>query len=546
MEDDTTYLLSSFKNNPDRLFQGYCFDRENLIFGQSGADSYFNKTGKEISFGEDGCYVLAKKIEGGYLIGSDSAGYKKILYFKCKKSGSWVVSNSLNLMVEHLAINSIIVTPNISSLLMMSIGLSVFQQPVTYSTIANEIKILPNNTLLTIGNNIFDVNKNDSIVDKNDSYRDMLISFSSIWISRFFTILSHKGMLVEQGLTGGLDSRAVFSLSNLAFYYNKQVLDADYRLITGLTRGDDTDLRVAQKITKHYGYQLNDKSDSNYKEQPLDSREKYLDWKNICLGLYHPIYFPKTKIDYKKISIGGGGGENYRPFYGKNPKLNSYRDFVENIGNKIKELELRLDLTVDLYETLLKMQEVDIGGNEVDPLILHYKHFRTRFHSGLFPQYRVSFTPLSSKYLANIAVKKNTSKVETSQILYDLINLTDELISFDFDTINKKPNKDNLEYLTFINNELDIKKGSVFVGETITEKSNQSKSIKPVLQYLKEDFDKACTTDLVKKLWDNKFISKATSNLNEAIRKGKFNHAADGIPVSTIIATGMFKDVAGK
>ena len=62
MQNNATYLLSSFEENSDEFFQGYCFDKEDFIFGQSGADEYLKATGKDISFGEDGCYVLAKKV----------------------------------------------------------------------------------------------------------------------------------------------------------------------------------------------------------------------------------------------------------------------------------------------------------------------------------------------------------------------------------------------------------------------------------------------------------------------------------------------------
>lgn len=543
MQNDITYLLSSFRNNPERLFQGYCFDKENFIFGQEGADKYFKETGREIAFGEDGCYVLAKKVEENYLLGSDCSGYKKILYFKDPNSEVWAVSNSINLLVEHLAENSIRVTPNISLLMMMSAGRSVSQQPITFNTIVNEIKILPLNTLLTIGSNTIKIDKLEESNNLSTDYSEMLLEFINIWISRFATLISCKDMLIQQGLTGGLDSRALFSISNHTYYNIANKESADYRLVSGLTRGDDTDLKIAKKIADYYGYEVNNKDAYSFTEKPLNNEEKYLGWKNICLGLYQPIYFPRTKIDYRNISIGGHGGENHRAFYAKSPKVDSYNDFIKSLCSQVAKPELKVDLAIDLYETLIQMQEADACGEDIDPLILHYRHFRSRFHSGLFPQYRVSFTPLSSKYLTNIATKENSEKMISSQILYDLINITDSLLAFPFDNPKKAPKDKNIYHLAKLSSNFSIIIGSVFAGEKVSKEIKPIQYKKSPFKYLKEDFDKACSTKLVKKLWNTKFINETSEKLNMALEKGRFEHPTDGTAVSTIIATGLFESV---
>ncbi|MGM8871248.1 hypothetical protein ACS8E3_06110 [Psychrobacter sp. 2Y5] len=539
MNNESTYLLSSFKSNPERLFQGYCFDKEDFIFGQEGAEKYREQTGKEVSYGEDGCYVLAKRVEKGFLIGSDFSGFKKVLYFRDDASGAWAVSNSLNLLIEHLKEHSIIITPNIPLLLLSAQRLSFTQQPITFDTIANEIKILPINTLLTIGTSTLNIEKISNVEDNITNYEDILLNFINIWASRFSTLLSNKELFIRQGLTGGLDSRAVFSLSNLA-YCNGTKNIAEYRLACHLIKGSDKDIKVAEKITQHFGYELNTRSRFTNAIYHLDAEEKYLTWKNMCLGIYQPIYFPSTKVDYRKISIGGGGGENHRPFYGNNTKTTTYNDSIKYLCSKLDNPEQMVDLAINLYETLLTMQKVDNCGDNIDPLLLHYRHFRNRFHTGLFPQYQISFTPLSSRYLANIATKNNFEKVKSSQVLYDLINLTDDLIHLPYDNIAKAPSDTILRQLTKLNEGLSISTGNIYIEYTINEQVTSPEPIKKTLEYLKKDFDKACNSKLVKSLWNSSFINKASQDIDKAIKQGKFNHASDGSRITAIISAGLF------
>ncbi|MBE0444164.1 hypothetical protein [Psychrobacter sp. FME5] len=541
MTDSSTYLLSSFKNNPERLFQGYCFAKEDFIFGQSGADKYFEHTGKQISYGEDGCYVLAKKVEKGFLIGSDFSGFKKILYFYDKASSVWAVSNSLSLLINHLKEHSINVTPNVALLMMSTERLSFTQQPITFDTIANEIKILPVNTLLTIGGSCLKIEKINDIGSDTIDYRQILINFVNIWISRFSTLLSNDELFIRQGLTGGLDSRAVFSLSNLAYHQIDTKNTAEYRLACHVIKGCDKDIKVAEKITKYFGYKLNAKTRYSDTIYHLDAEEKYLTWKNLCLGVYQPIYFPSTKVDYRKISIGGGGGENHRTFYGNNPKTTTYNDSIRYLCSKLDNPEQMVDLAINLFETLSVMQDVDHCGDDIDALLLHYRHFRNRFHTGLFPQYQISFTPLSSRYLANIATKKNFEKVKSSQVLYDIINITDKLIDFPYDKVAKNPSSNTLSQLTKLREELSITTGTIYAENNSNEKVTSSKPIEKTLEYLKKDFDKACKSKLVQKLWSNSFINKASQDLDEAISRGRFNHASEGSSISLIIAAALFK-----
>ena len=149
---NSTFLLSSFHNNSDFLFQGYCFVDCDYIFGQKGAERYISETGNRIEGGEDGCYVVAYRTGDEYRISCDYAGYKKILYYFDPMSRVWAVSNSLNVLISHLKRKGIIVTPNLSQLYFHAQVKEMFgQQLASFSTIANHIRLLPTCCNLIIG-----------------------------------------------------------------------------------------------------------------------------------------------------------------------------------------------------------------------------------------------------------------------------------------------------------------------------------------------------------------------------------------------------------
>ncbi len=535
-----SFLLSSFSLNPERMFQGYCFNKEDFIFGASGAEEYFEKTGKEISIGEDGCYVFSKKINSNYIIGSDSSGYKKILYYQNMDTGIWAVSNSLVILIKHLRENKVEITPNISSLILLSSVTAYGQQPASFKSIANEIEILPINTVLEIGPSTLKIESITSQEARKTKYQEVLIEFVSIWASRYATLLTCKDVLIEQGLTGGLDSRAIFSLANLCSERYKNEIKADFRLQSALTRGKDDDLKVAQNIASYYKYELNNKEPVSTKRKILSTEQQYLKWKNLCVGLYTPIYIPVNEIDFKKIAVGGQGGENFRAQYKRILKIDDSEDFIKILCQNINDGNYKIDLALDVYKSFLKIKEVDLINKEVDELTLHYVHFRTRFHAGLFPQYRTSFTPLSSKYLSEIMSNKNFDKLESSQIHYDLINITSDLLEIPYESKDKYPSLSNYSQLLSIRDQLSIKKGLIYVGTEFNEISKPNKSNNSVFEYMKDDLKNACESELVKKLWSSKYIEEANRSLDKAIEQGKFLHAYDGIPISVIIATGIF------
>ena len=542
MTNNTTYLFSSFIDNPSFFFQGYCFVGKDYVYGLEGASTYVKQSEKALKFGEDGCYILAEKKGENYVFGSDHSGYKKIFYYKDEISGDWVVSNSLNLMVVHLKENSIKVTPNFAQLMALSRSPTPTQQPTSFNTIVNEIKLLPLNTFLVIGKNTLSVEKHKNFNTSDMNYDELLIDFIETWSSRLATLFNNNSLIIEQALTGGVDSRSVFSLTQLAKKSLNNQITADHFLNCGLTRGDTRDIDVAKKISTHYDYPLNPKRD-NYKGRiKLNSLERYNEWKDVCLGTYAPIYFPSLLVSPLHTSIGGGGGENHRPFYADYLKSHDYKQLISSVCKGITDPIFKMSINHSMLATFAHLASInEISKDEL--LNAHYKNFRNRFHIGLFPQYRVTFTPLSSKLLDKLAAAGNMDKIRSSQILYDLMSLVEGLIDFAFDDVKKSPDKHQLKSLIKLSKSFDVELGDCYIDNTINDYANSLKSqitVTSPLMCLKQDFDLACESQIVKTLWGEDYIKDAKAVMDIAIKSGKLPYAADGRSISVIVATGLF------
>lgn len=538
---NTTYLFSSFLQNPEFFFQGYCFIGSDYIYGYEGAKQYVEKTGNEVGAGEDGCYVTAQKKGEEYLFGSDNSGYKKILYYKDEITGVWVVSNSLYLIINHLSDNGISVTPNIPNLLALSNSPTPSQQPLTFITIANEIKLLPLNTILLIGDKTLKVKKLNKYSHIEEDYESLLRDFVKTWSSRIATILSSPNLVIEQALTGGVDSRSVLSLTEISRNaLNNEVL-AEHYLICGLTRGDTRDIDVAQLISDEYGYTLNPDVNKHIGRIKLNSLQRYNEWKDICLGLYAPIYFPSQLISPYHTLIGGGGGENHRPFYANYLKSSDFKSLINSVTKGLKNKPLAINLKNNLHITSEILKRIGDIEND-DLLVAHYKNFRNRFHIGLFPQYRVTFTPLSSYLLDKLVAKGNMDKVRSSQLLYDLMSLVEGLIDIPFDSVEKKATEEQLQNLVTLKDSISIEVGHCYIDSNtpkLDTKPEKALLPKPI-DYLKQDFDLACESEIVNELWDETTINSARKVMEHALEVGKLPYAADGRSISVIIATALF------
>lgn len=525
-----TFIFSTVLKNPDHYFQGYCFHAANYIYGDIGAAEYREETGRIIGQGEDGCYVSIHKEGKRFIVSNDFSGFKKVFYFW--RPGFWVVSNSISLLVKHLNDFGVSVSPNFSQLAAMAIGKnsSFLNQLTSYTTIANGVYLVPLGHTLSIGNDGVSL-INSQIIDRKETYKDALHHFLNLWVSRFETLLS-KNILIKSDLTGGLDSRAVFSILQKA-RQRLGVSKATIGINCGASRTSTADREVAAAICKSQSMVLNERLPPS--PGKFNGYQSYQSWRQLCLGVYYPIYFPMSHPVSDRISFSGGGGENHRPFY----KWKDVQEFIKNCGNKIEPSWLRTQFKAELREIFRELGEV--AGSADRPELLHYRNFRNRLHTGRTPQSTVVFAPLASRYLEQASEVAGAEKMSVGQLNYDIIfSSCPELLDMPFDLPKKTPSSAIRQALIDVEIDSAANPGGVYgVGYSSDLSTDKGKAGRAI-DFLKSEFEACLNYDFVQSFLGTKYIADAESIMTEAAKNGGFQHAIEGQPVAAVLAAGLF------
>ncbi|MDE0490143.1 hypothetical protein NK638_01070 [Psychrobacter sp. A3] len=520
------FVFASDLENPNKFFQGYCFVGTDYIFGDIGRQKYYDETGNNIFGGEDGCYVIAESVDDSFLLSSDFSGNKKIFYYWTPDF--WVVSNSIFLIVEHLKDNNINISVNYSQLAAIAVPRgSFFNQLYSIDTFVNNIKLLPIGHSLKISKSRYSIEK----IEKTrsfDSYEEGLSIFIGTWIARLAGLLNH-GINIKADLTGGADSRTVFTFLKKAAEKTIRANNIPV-LRSGSTPSNTTDLEIATKIANIYNFPINEKGIDRV--NTFSGEESFLSWKILCLGVYHPVYFPNSGPQHHIVSLGGAGAENHRHFY-KNP---SVQDFVNSNASKVSPKWLSYNVIADLETELQRMTN---ANSEMDPLILHYREYRNRMHSGRTPQYISLFNPLGSKILEDVSEVAGENRLKVGQLNYDLMaTLLPDILNIPFDNEAKALNEVRKENLTVLDSWQEFETGNVYIDNN--PKIHDKEKTLPALQLLNIDFQKAKENSFVKEFFGTEFIGQAETAMADAIESKRFPHAIYAQSIAAIIAASLF------
>lgn len=525
--DTQVFLFSSAEPPPDHYFQGYCFTGSDYVFGPEGADEYRRQTGQTVGPGEDGCYVSAYRDGAEFVFGTDFSGNKKLYYYS--DLGFWAVSNSLSRMIAHLGSHGIKVSPNRVQLAAAGSGQSssALNQLSSFDTIAHGIRLLPIKTQLAIGPRA--VGWRPVPARPAKSYADALAEHVGTWVERLATLLSVPGLSVSSDLTGGIDSRVVLALLLRARHYLGDVR-ANLRFGSAPTRGETTDIEIATEICESYGLQLNTpRPPSPHRFTP---QESYLSWRQLCLGTYHPIYFPGMAPFSHRVALGGGGGENHRRFY----KEGSPEQFIRNRTTRIRPESMQEPFATSVRNVFRTLEFIE--GPEADPLIAHYRHFRNRLHSGRTPQYSVQFMPLGSSLLEDAAVAGGPDRIDRAQLNYDILASTvPELLDVRFDQDYKAPSQEVRAAITRVEAGFSGA-GRVYHGPPLALGTRPTRG--SVWQLLAEELEEAAQSPVVRDLWPATFVASARQTARDAVENKRLPHPTQGQPIAAILASTMF------
>ncbi len=524
---DQYFLFSSKIKNPDYFFQGYCFVGTDYIFGLGGASQFQEERDVQIGGGEDGCYVVAKKENNQYAFSTDFSGNKKIFYYWT--TDLWVVSNSIFLIAKHLKENNVVITVDYPQLAAIGVHRgAIFNQLYSVNTFIQGVKLLPTNSNLIISKSGYSIEKN---LEKEvfRSYEEGLSVFIGTWIARLAGLLN-SGIEIQSDLTGGADSRTVFTILREAAEscINKENLPL-FR--SGLASDNIKDLDIAKKIGEVYGFNINEKPSPIL--NGFSGEESYYSWKVLCLGVYHPIYFPSCAPQPHKVRLGGAGAENHRPFY----ESIDPQSWINTNASKISPDWLSYNVSAEISAELERMISM---GTKIDPMILHYREYRNRMHSGRTPQYISLFNPLGSKILESVSEVAGNDRLQVGQINYDIMaTLLPNIMEIPFDNKLKGLNEKRKEKLVKLNEWFDVKPGKVYICST--ESKVIKKKTNSTLDLLNADYQRAKENQFVKDFFGADFIKKADNSITDAVNNRKFSHAIEGQSIAAVIAGSLFE-----
>ena len=281
-----------------------------------------------------------------------------------------------------------------------------------------------------------------------------------IWGSRYLTILSNENIALHQDLTGGLDSRSIFS-----FIVKDMGLIADSlktgRLKINSEPAKTKDFEIAQRLLNLFDIDVNSRINKKYMVDKVSSEEAYATWKYFNVGRYSPIIFPIYNFNPSVIELGGEGGEDNRNFYGKQPdgSFEEFHTYINKYKHYFSTEERYAQWLGQVKESLSVLKE----DSELDPSILHYKEFRSNAHTSKNPKSRFKFGVLGSKYFDSISQLSSVEKTKTGQVLYDLIySNCNRLLYIPFDEEKKGMSDENISKLTSIDNSFSLRSGKIY------------------------------------------------------------------------------------
>jgi len=514
-----TFLFSSLDPLPDLFFSGYCFIGTDFIYGGGGAKLFTEATARTIDAGEDGCYVIIKKTAGGHIIGADFKGYKKLFLYQ---SGSeWAVSNSFVRLVSFLRDRRQPVSIDHAQLASWFVKGAFGEQLCSFATAVREIRVVPSCCYLRITPSGYCLDEFPRL--PRIPYAEALSTFLSVWIGRLKCLLLDPAITVFSHLTGGRDTRVVLALF-LAVAHQLGDGAPRVRYVSLDGRRNIDDLSVAKALSCHFGLSLNERI--SVERVQLDAKESYEAWRDLCLGVYAPIYFPTSGPSPIIVTFGGGGGEAHRPFY---PRIPPWA-FLEEL-RKYLPVEHGLAWKDEVLSAIRFLKQR--AEAKVHPMILHYREFRDRCHVGRGAQYTVELLPLGSKLLY-ASSNAYQGSAEDNQILFDVMqNLAPGLADMPYDKDAKLPSEQHRARHMVV--DLFVPEpGRVFRSSPQTRRTVVAASSKNQFLLLKETLDKTLR-ESARPEFGKQYTDAAKRTLDLALETGRFTHAVDAAPIHHLL-----------
>lgn len=533
--DEPSHALSFFFSDldelPDRYVHGIAFVGPDYVSGTEGARIHEEASGLPVPPREDGCYFTLTRHGSTHKMGVDYAGAKKLFYYR--HGEAWCVSNSLALIAKHVVRRGLPLSVNFAQLAALKAPGTFNAQISTPRTILNEVRLLPTRATITVDSSGMAIHEEPP--EAQIPYQEALSDYVTNWLARVRALVSDERIRVTSDLTGGRDSRSVFALIQKAASLddpNGARERVQLRSSTNARAADD--LAAAQGVAQSRGWVVNDPLVEKRFMPRLSDTERFEGWRDLCLGVYTPVYFPDRRADPLTIDFHGGGGECHRTFYP---------------GTYLSDQVLRARDIEPAYLAAAWKQDVIQHEDEISalwpgttPLISHYREFRNRLHGGLLPQYKTVVSPLNSRYMAPMS--QHAEKVATDQIGFDIMeNLQSGLMDLPYEVEKKQPTKVNSSSITRLDDVTSSRRGEVFVP-TDPPGPTASRTSAGHYEIMADHLEEALSSPLVREFLGTEVADRAREAAGVAVDNVGFDHPKDAKTTSLALAVAFAFDSA--
>jgi len=262
-----------------------------------------------------GCYISVERKNDEVCIKQDELSSLYIYYYN--KDGYWAISNSFyelcKLLTEKgkkLTVRNLYIDQYIQQ------SLQIHSRT---KSMVEEIKIMECFREMHLTKNGISISKKDENFNTIDLLSEEGITLIDEWIDKWSSImkaLCNSGVNVRIDLSGGFDSRAIFTLSH---YAGINLMSDNINVFSkignskGMVKHLDNDYQIAEQISKRLGFKLNAQNKKNI-PQTIDNKgeTQYEIMRNLFMFThkegYHCIGVKKSPI----ITFGGTNGELVR------------------------------------------------------------------------------------------------------------------------------------------------------------------------------------------------------------------------------------------
>lgn len=530
MLNNCTLLISNKTIFNESYFDGYAFSGNDFIAGNEGYHNFI-KCGNDFELNSDGNYLRINKLKDCIIIDRDFHGSYPIFY--AKVGARWWVSNSFVKLVSVLKRENVSLTCNFAQLQSWNCDLALSLQACAFETFFKEIKILPSFNFLIIQNGNLEIKSNRKIDSGN--YSQALFQMLTTWRARLNALVNCSDIALRLDLTGGVDSRAVFS-----FFTQDRLLQkglSKNRIMVFSDRRFKRDYEVASDIANLCNISLNTPLDKIYGTTSQTVREQISNWVNFNIARYSSFVIPPENYSNKKIYFGGEGGEELRYFYGyhNNPPIENFSEYLNLYRQYFSTEKIFDDWKNSIDQSLKQLKKY--WGNSIPDSILHYREFRSTYHAIKAPRTQQKIPILASKYAWNLVCQVDHNELVNNQIIFDIINSNFyKLLHIPFDTPEKSITAETLRALKQVQSDFNGA-GDVYIGQSNINSNYFEPPVEILLndQYcenplslLINDFDLSVMKDKIVEYCGERFYSKAINRVSELKNSPSSNVHAKG------------------